>query len=143
MAKAKPFYSILYLPEAKRLCYYNRGTLVFKTEEEAYKHLLKSNFASRRSDAGSLQILLLISALSKIDEDIAYKIFLADKNYIKTFNGMTVMAYLNKNKMFKVAFKAYCDAVAIKGLGASRNTRVCFEYYEVTEHPAGTDPKTI
>ncbi len=50
------------------------------------------------------------------------------------------MGYLNKNKVFKSAFKAYCDMVAVMGLGRYGNSgKVCFEHFEIEKHPAGTD----
>ena len=119
---------------------FDTKTFIFKSEEDAYKHLFRQHFSNYMSNERSLQILLLVSELSKTDEDIAYKIFLTEDKKVKTFNHMTVIAYLKENKMFKQAFKAYCDMVAVMGLGKrGKNGKVCFEHFEIEEHPAGTD----
>jgi hypothetical protein len=140
----KPIYSILFVPDAEPIREYSwktKGNIAtFKTEEDAYKHLLLEHFTTWLGRERSLQILLLVSELSKLDPDIAYKIFLNEDKQVKVFNHVTVMGYFTKNKMFKVAFKAYCDMVAIMGLGDKKEKgRVCFEHYELIEHPAGTD----
>lgn len=135
----KKLLNILYIPDAKLETWFDYSencpvTLQFKNEEEAYKYLLAEHLTNYVSRERSLQILLLVSELSKTDSEIAYKIFLDDKKQPKTINHITLFAYFNKHKMFKQAFKAYCDVVVVMGLGDSRQHRkACFEHFEIVE----------
>ena len=138
MAKKVTKYHILHVPTAELETKYNYRhhsyeTILFKSEEAAYGYLMRSNMDHYQGRQRNLQILLLVSELSKIDSDIAYKMFLDIHKHIKPYNHVTVYGYLTNNKLNKIAFKTYCDMVAVMGLG-SNSDRICFEHYEVEKH---------
>lgn len=156
--KRNPFYTILYIPNAEYITTREYGDFdykkykyktimehlaIFKTEEAAYKHLFEEHFTKWMSRERNLQILLLVSELSKNDPDIAYKIFLDEDKSLKVFNHVTLIGYLKRNNMFKAAFKALCDVVVIRGLGRDATRKVCFEHYEVEQHSPNTDVSTL
>ncbi|MCI4435772.1 MAG: hypothetical protein JHC33_03030 [Ignisphaera sp.] len=171
-ASKKPFWTILYLPTACYIrtstdTSYSwaskfantsllKGSLTdvdfghkqkselasFKTEDAAYEFLFRSVFKSRSSKMTSLIVMLLISELSKDNPYIAYEMFLNDNKECKPVNHITVSGYLKKHNLWKSGFKAYCNMVAIMGL-ASGLPKFCFEHFDVSEQPAGTNITTL
>jgi hypothetical protein len=114
----------------------------FKTESAAYEFMFKSVFTLRSSRIASLVIMLLISELSKDNPQIAYEMFLNEDKDCKPVNHITVNGYLKKHDLWKSAFKAYCNMVAIVGL-TSGLPKFCFGHFDVSEQPAGTNITTL
>lgn len=150
----KGFYTILHLPEGKRVSQYfwaglnnsSEEIVQFRSEEDAYKYLFQRHMVCYRGRDRDLQLALLLIELREFDSNVGKEMFLLEKSpgkfSVKAFSPVSLFAYLKRKKMFKVAFKLFCDSAGVFGFTRAGH-KICFEHYEITLHPLDTDMSTL